>query len=534
MTISWTYSRLDTFTTCGRKFYHTHVLKDVVEPPTVHTEWGTRVHSALEDAVRDGTPLPEGMTQWQKLADKFREAKGDKFLEYRFAIDRNLQPCDWKQAWSRGIADGVAINGDKALTWDYKGFPLDQEVPTPTGFTTMANLAVGDNVFSRTGEICQVIGKSGVHNKPCMRITFDDTSTVVCDEDHLWLTFDGVVAAKELKTRADMPLCEMVQYPPADLPIDPYVFGLWIADGKHTSAEITKPDDFVWEEIKRRGYEIGHDYSERANDGKCRVHTVKGIRGQLTRLGVIGDKRIPDLYLLSSISQRIDLLRGLMDGDGSVNKIREQVVYSTVNRSLAESVKQLVASLGQRPLISQVTAHGFGKTVTAYPISWKPQGFNPFMLPRKADLVLPTWGRGKSWKRKVTKVESVPTVPTQCIEVNSVDKTYLVGRNYMVTHNTGKRKVTDQLSLYAAYIFAHYEEVQTVTTSFVWLKENKLDNDVYKREDVGAIWQKLMPRIVRLEKAYEKDKWEPKPSGLCSGWCPVGKDKCEFWKPRRT
>jgi hypothetical protein len=116
----WTYSQLDSFENCPKKFYHLKVARDVVEPPTVHTEWGTRVHTALEDYVKDGTPLPEGMTQWDGIAAKLKALPGEKHTEIQFAIDANFQPCAWKGSWSRGIADLLVIYKDKALVADYK------------------------------------------------------------------------------------------------------------------------------------------------------------------------------------------------------------------------------------------------------------------------------------------------------------------------------------------------------------------------------------------------------------------------------
>lgn len=117
---AWTYSQLDSFETCPRKFYHTKVKRDIVEPPTVHTEWGSRVHTAFENAVKDGTPLPEGMTQWQGLADKVSALPGTKLCEEKYALDRSFQPTEWKGAWTRGIGDLVVINKKKALVADYK------------------------------------------------------------------------------------------------------------------------------------------------------------------------------------------------------------------------------------------------------------------------------------------------------------------------------------------------------------------------------------------------------------------------------
>jgi hypothetical protein len=78
------------------------------------------VHTALEDYVKDGTPLPEGMTQWDGIAAKLKALPGEKHTEIQFAIDANFQPCDWKGSWSRGIADLLVIYKDKALVADYK------------------------------------------------------------------------------------------------------------------------------------------------------------------------------------------------------------------------------------------------------------------------------------------------------------------------------------------------------------------------------------------------------------------------------
>lgn len=117
---AWTYSQLDKFETCPRQFYHVRVKKDFPEPPTEATIWGERVHKALELRVKEGTPLPEGMTQWEGIANKFAGLTGKKYCELQMAVDRNFQPADWNNAWSRGIADLVIINKDKAAIFDHK------------------------------------------------------------------------------------------------------------------------------------------------------------------------------------------------------------------------------------------------------------------------------------------------------------------------------------------------------------------------------------------------------------------------------
>ena len=117
---SWTYSQLDKFETCPRQFFHVRVAKDVVEPPSEHAIWGEKVHTALENRVKDGTPLPEGMTQWEGLAKKLASMPGEKHCELKMSVDSSFQPADWKQAWSRGIADLLVVHNYHAAVMDYK------------------------------------------------------------------------------------------------------------------------------------------------------------------------------------------------------------------------------------------------------------------------------------------------------------------------------------------------------------------------------------------------------------------------------
>lgn len=116
----WTYSQLDTFESCPRKFYRTKVLRDIVEPPTIHTKWGTDVHTAFENAITYGEALPDTMSQWQTIANKIGKLPGDKLCEYKFSIDKAFEPVGWKDAWSRGIADLVVIKDTHAVVMDYK------------------------------------------------------------------------------------------------------------------------------------------------------------------------------------------------------------------------------------------------------------------------------------------------------------------------------------------------------------------------------------------------------------------------------
>jgi hypothetical protein len=100
----------------------------------------------------------------------------------------------------------------------------------------------------------------------------------------------------------------------------------------------------------------------------------------------------------------------------------------------------------------------------------------------------------------------------------------------VIDYKTGKRKPTEQVELYALYVFAHHPEVSHIDTAFVWLKERKIDRKTITREEVPVTWQEFLPRVAKLESAYERESWPAKPSGLCKGWCPVS--GCEHYRSR--
>lgn len=99
----------------------------------------------------------------------------------------------------------------------------------------------------------------------------------------------------------------------------------------------------------------------------------------------------------------------------------------------------------------------------------------------------------------------------------------------MFDWKTGKRRPDfDQLEMFAAQVFKHYPEVQEIKTTFVWLKEMKMDSETFTREQEPALWRKILTKVTRVEGALEHDNWPAKPSGLCN-WCPC-KNFCEFAK----
>lgn len=390
-----------------------------------------------------------------------------------------------QKAFSRGKGyagtyDADAVIDGKRTLIDWKGLPLDTKLPTPNGWTTIREVEVGDRVLGPDGKPCSVTGKSNVHERETYKIRFDDGSEVIADDEHQWLIDKRVRNSSRTKKDVVMTTEEMVDFlekneglkvqdiyylyvnnpspvnlPEKELPIDPYVYGAWLGDGTVNGGKITSIDEGVLNKIEERGYE--HSDVHGNDDTKAPTYTIYGLRSNLRKNNLWGDRDVPNEYLRGSISQRLDLLRGVMDTDGTYNTKRKQAVLEVTDRKLAKAIEQVVLSLGERPYVIELDVNGFGKETTAWRVSWRCTQFNPFSLKRKSDLV--EISDGNSTRRQIKSIEKDKTVDkTQCIQVDSESSCYLATKNWIPTHNTSKRIYDEYPLQAAAYVYAREEE----------------------------------------------------------------------------
>lgn len=120
--VPWSWSSYNAYETCPRRFYEVKVAKAFVEEESTEMLWGNEVHKALENKIKDGTPLPANMAVYNRYADQIARATGEKHAELQLAVTIDLEPTafDAPDAWARGIGDIVIINGRKAFAGDYK------------------------------------------------------------------------------------------------------------------------------------------------------------------------------------------------------------------------------------------------------------------------------------------------------------------------------------------------------------------------------------------------------------------------------
>lgn len=528
---SWSLSALQLYEQCPKKYY-LEKIKKVPVPSSPALERGIDIHAKAEGFLKGTiTGLPNEL---QKFKNEFENLKKHGAIaEEELTLDRHWQPVPngWNdpRTWLRGKTD--ARIGDWVC--DFKGLPLNTPIPTPSGWTTMKDVQVGDELFDMRGKVCKVLNKSNIKNLPNYVITFDDATTIQCDQEHLWTLIDGSVkCVTELRRLDKIPVAEPIDLPDVELPIAPYLFGHWLGDGRVLRSEITSNGDDVGELIEHFNsfYETVGKVSYDYRGSNSASYSPVGLRSRLNKLGVIGDKHIPNIYMRASIRQRLELLQGLIDSDGSINTFRKQVVYCSTSERLIDSVHELILSLGQRAIKSSHTYSGFGKTGIAYRLSFRPRLFVPTLLKRKADLVdLNEWNRGKvkNWYRSVKNVEEVPATQSQCIEVDSDTHTFLCGEQFCVTHNTGRKydKHEDQARLYATILMQINPDFESVDVEFWYLDSGDIGSYEFFRsgvEDDIAQWED------RVAKLFREKTWLPKENQYCR-WCPHQKD-CELFR----
>ncbi len=310
----------------------------------------------------------------------------------------------------------ITLPDDLAGRLEGKALAVDTPIPTPQGWQTMGELRIGSEVFGADGRPYRVVAATeAMVGHACYEVLFSDGQSIIADAGHLWLTTTRSArkhgGGAAIRTTAELAsslraqfeynhqvaLADAVRYPELPLPIDPYVLGIWLGDGTSSCAEITS-----------------------------------GAGEELRGLGLLGNKHVPELYLRSSVPQRLALLQGLMDSDGYVDT-QGRCEFVSIRENLADAVLELAASLGLRPVKRKKKAifRGIDHGV-AFQVKFTPH-LNVFRLERKVARLKD--GPVQRF-RAIVDVRPVPTRPVRCIEVDAEDGLFLAGPTFIPTHNS--------------------------------------------------------------------------------------------------
>ncbi len=338
---------------------------------------------------------------------------------------------------------------------------LDTPLPTPSGWTTMGKVKAGDILLDENGKPVEVAGTSPVFlHRKCYRVEFDDGSHIIADDGHRWTveeragrkTAGFVWENKTLPTDQLTPkkhfiyVTKPLELEDAQLPIHPYVLGVWLGDGRSDGSTITSALSDV-EEMRANISACGHEVSEpRVYSSKTAADiNVYGIRPALRELGVFGNKHIPASYLRGSYKQRLALLQGLMDTDGCATK-GGQCVFTNVSDKIANGFAELLRSLGLKATFAKIKG-----AARMFPGGYTSECQDCYRFAFSADPDMPVFGFRRKFDRqaiartiqprrtkrhRIVSVTSVPSVPVKCVGINSASHLFLAGEGMIPTHNS--------------------------------------------------------------------------------------------------
>lgn len=506
------------------------------------SNWVQKIRDDRSILVQMAEALPP--EKYKECLNEIIQAKYPKlgYEGVQYDLDLNARPSqlipfDLNLEWNTFIFNSGRGAG--------KAVPLDTPIPTPSGWSTMGELKVGDEVFDENGKVCKVtsVTEPFIPDK-AYKFNFSDGAEIISCSEHLWVTWthrdrkafqrgknkqsfdcdwvnwvhykspniktnefdnykkvlqmikegyskskvhettgvgypaiDNMLEDKDfwqkrlnarIKTtigpkirttqeivdsfyqgkRKDLnhciPLAKSLELSEKELPVDPYLLGLFYGDGTKKDGSITAHKD-DYEAYKKyledKGFEVGElklakKEGIEQNSGGFRV---KGLFRALRLADCLDTKKVLTQYLRASEAQRLSLLQGLLDSDGTIN--RSEVSFCNTNYDIFSLCYELLMSLGQKPTTfeREHTLNGV-QAKKAYYVRCVPTRNDLFALSRKRELLEKSFvGKSQQLRNNHRMIESYEEVkPTlmKCITVDSPNSMYLLGKSMIPTHNT--------------------------------------------------------------------------------------------------
>ena len=416
---------------------------------------------------------------WEDFVDATEEAQGWKFTEQQ----RN-------EAMTMMLENNVSILQGYGGTG--KAQPIDTDIPVPNGIVKLGDIKVGDYVLDRFGNPTKVLGVYPQGKIDAYEVTLADGRKTLCNDEHLWSYYtskgnlktvtlremieNGLWNSNRSGHRYKIPVAKAVEYDEKHFEVDPYVLGVFLGDGSLTSKQLTlcSDDEFVVEEVSRiigaGGYKRNSDknYSwsfllknaeyKHASPPKLLYHTSDIFNNYQEVMCKAESKRIPNEYFYGSIEQRLSIVQGLMDTDGSINNdSRANVRFSNTSKGLVEDLQYILRSLGYQSTIKEDIRDGRN---TCYELSVNidnSEKHKLFRLPRRKDVALSVKDVKKN--RDYSKVGIIDIKKLEekkemvCIYVENEEHLYLTN-DFIVTHNTTTLKAVADILEQKGYLYA--------------------------------------------------------------------------------
>lgn len=411
----------------------------------------------------------------------FRVMKDPEFIGYAAKVLLNVdllpeQCVILQEFWDKPFPMFVATRGfGKATT-------LDTPVLLDRGWVNMGDINIGDKTYGRDGLLHTITDIYPQGQKQVYTLKLLDGRSIDCCEDHMWVirteNKEKTYTTKQLYNNKikcgkngsynypyKIPNCNPIQYDEKELSLDPYILGCLLGDGCLTTLtpKIATNDDFIVEEFRSRlsGFELKKDTT---NNNWTIVDKNKDFTTRVSKLGKVYKQRlhnrltniiksiglnvsckykfIPDEYKYSSVDQRFELMRGLLDTNGSINK-NGSIEFTGVCEKLVDDVVEVLRSLGISCMKSEDHREGQTHILPQGTESVRKKYFRVFINTSKDIFKLPR-KRSRLKKQETTAEKYVSIIEIkktnrfedmQCISVDNPDHTYIT-KDHIVTHNS--------------------------------------------------------------------------------------------------
>ena len=401
---------------------------------------------------------------------------------------------------------------------------------TSIGWKYHGDLKIGDKVFGINGNNIEVIAKSE-KTIATIEVELSNGEKIKCHENHEWIVWDRSynawktyetkyltkpIIGKEKRCRYLLPFYKPLEFEKKELKIDPYILGVWLGDGSSNKPCVTyaindyQPIDYI-----KKIYPISATWVHKitgvlttnfAKDGKPGIPC--SFRKDLKSYNLLNNKHIPDNYKSSSIEQRLKLLAGLIDTDGYVDK-NSRIIITTVSLKLAKDVEEITFSLGFNPYVEEVrpilSSSGIQGKKLVYRIGFNPKCNIPTLIPRKRIKRISVYR--KIGIKNVKLLDKKDWEKGNCIQVDSPDGLYLVGKKLIPTHNSQQATID-----FPAWYLGLHPEKEVITASYSGELAIKFGSET--RDLLNSHQYKLIFPNVRL-KEDEKSKgyWRTRQGG---------------------
>jgi hypothetical protein len=399
---------------------------------------------------------------------------GNKILDSKEWVGKKYIPVIpiWGKEFNVGgrrIIRGLIRNAkDPQRMFNYwNALSLKTPIPSEYGWILMENVEIGDRLFDEKGKFCSVTNLSPVYeNRECLEVCFDDGTKIVADVEHLWAveergkrtskTFtweNKTVTTKQLVPgRHFIYVAEPLDLSRKTFPIPPYGLGVWLGDGSSSEPNFTQG-------LKDAGEMSAYLETAGCIVGPVKVNTIAGVvdrsavnrtllglRSKFVELNLLFNKHIPNMYLRGSVEQRLELLQGLMDTDGSVCRHTGACSFTTTDVKIAVGFSELARTLGIKAVFCRRDRRGNseskirGKDITHKKVEYQfsfTTRLPVFKLTRKlAGLGLVNEEVRRTRRYKIKSVTPVTSELVRCITVDSPSSLYLAGLGMIPTHNS--------------------------------------------------------------------------------------------------